>query len=314
MAVRRGPLFWGLFLVVLGGIPLLVRAGALGETVFDDAWRLWPLLLVGVGLAIILGRRARAMVTIVLALALGTVGGGALASGDIPAAYVGDCVATRAPMERVTQGGALETPATVRLDMDCGEMEVTTTTTASWSLEADHLGAPPSVSATASSLDVTVPDQSGPHRQVWSLGLPMSSTRAVVITANAASATLTLRGMDLDRFQAEINAGDLRLNGTEARIARLDLSMNAGRARITLAGSTRGSLSANAGAMDLCVASDAALVLRVPDRLTFAHNLERRGLAHEGEAWRRSGSSGETIELTIDGNAASFTLDPEGGC
>ena len=53
MRVRRGPLFWGVFLVLLGGIPLLVRTGAIDGAVFADAWRFWPLILVAVGLAIL---------------------------------------------------------------------------------------------------------------------------------------------------------------------------------------------------------------------------------------------------------------------
>lgn len=316
MRVRRDRLFWGLFLLLVGGIPLLVRAGVLDGATFVDAWRLWPLILVGAGLAILVGhRRAGAAITVILALGFGVVVGGALASGGIPFLYGGDCMATGASMQRVTQAGALETPATVQLDLDCGEVDVTATATSSWSLTADHLGAPPTVSATASNLRVAVPDQAGTHRQVWVLGLPADSTRDVVITANAAAARFDLRGTALDRFHAEVNAGDLRLDGSEARISRLEISMNAGRARVSLAaGSTLGSLSVNAGAIDLCVPADAALVLRVADQLTFSHNLERRGLAHDGDTWRRAGTSGDTIDLSVSGNAASFTLDPDGGC
>jgi hypothetical protein len=315
MPARRGPLFWGLFLLLLGGIPLLVRAGVLDGALFADAWRLWPLILVGVGLAILLGRRSSVTITFILALAFGVVAGGALAAGKIPFVYVGDCVSTRAPMERVTQGGTLEAPASIELDLDCGELAVTTTATSTWSLDADHLGAPPTVAATGSSLSVAAPEQAGAHRQEWSLALPADSTRTLGVVANAATATFDLRDTALDRFRAELNAGDLRLDASQARIGRLELTMNAGRARVSLAaGSTVGSLSVNAGAIDLCVRADAALVLRVPDQLTFSHNLERRGLAHDGDIWRRAGASGDAVDLSVSGNAASFTLDPDGGC
>jgi hypothetical protein len=316
MSVRRGPLFWGLFLVLLGGIPLLVRAGALDGAVFAETWRFWPLILVGIGATILMGhRRAGATITVVLALALGVVAGGALAAGSIPFAYVGECVATRAPMERVTKTGTLEGPASIDLDLDCGEVAVTTTATSTWSLDADHLGAPPTVIATGSSLRVAAPKQAGAHRQEWTLALPADSPRVLVLVANAAAATLDLRGVALDRFRAEVNAGDLRLDASQARIGRLELSMNAGRARVSVAsGSTVGSISVNAGAIDLCVPVDRALVLRVPDQLTFSHNLEQRGLAHDGDTWRRAGAGGDTIDLSVSGNAASFTLDPDGGC
>jgi hypothetical protein len=316
MPVRRGPLFWGLFLLLLGGIPLLVRAGVLDSGLFADAWRFWPLILVGVGLTILVGhRRAGAAITVILALALGVAAGGALAAGSIPFTNVGDCVVTRAPMERVTQAGTLDAPASIDLDLDCGEVAVTTTETSTWSLDAGHLGAPPTVTAAGSSLSVAAPEQAGAHRQEWSLALPAASTRTLGLVANAATATFDLRGTALDRFRAELNAGDLRLDASQARIGRLELTMNAGRARVSLAaGSTLGSLSVNAGAIDLCVPADAALALGVPDQLTFSHNLERRGLARDGDTWRRAGTGGDTIDLSIDGNAASFTLDPDGGC
>jgi hypothetical protein len=44
MRIRPGLLFWGIFFLLLGGIPLLVRAGVLDANVLADAWRLWPLL------------------------------------------------------------------------------------------------------------------------------------------------------------------------------------------------------------------------------------------------------------------------------
>lgn len=145
--------------------------------------------------------------------------------------------------------------------------------------------------------------------------VPADSTRALVVVANAAAAAFDLRGIALDRFRAELNAGDLRLDASQGRIGRVELTMNAGRARVRLAaGPTVGSLSVNAGAIDLCVPADADLVLRVPDQLTFSHNLERRGLARDGETWRRAGTGGDVVDLSVDGNAASFTLDPDGGC
>jgi hypothetical protein len=316
MRVRRGLLFWGVFLILLGGIPLLVRAGVLDGALFVDAWRLWPLFLIGIGLAILVGhRRAGATVTVILAIALGVVAGGALAVGNVGPLYAGECVATQASMDHVTQSGILEAPAAVRLEMDCGEVDVTTTASSSWSLNAEYRGAPPIVTTSGSSLRVAAPNQAGPHRQVWMLGLPTDSTRDLDLTANAGGSTFDLRGMALDRFRAEINAGDLRVDGSQARIGRLEISINAGRARVTLgAGPTDGSLSVNAGAMDLCVPADAELVLRVPTQLTFAHNLQSRGLSEDGDTWRRAGAGGSTIDLTINGNAAVFALDPDGGC
>ena len=72
MRIRSGLLFWGLFFILLGGLPLLVRAGALDPNAFSEAWRLWPLLLVAFGVALIFGRsRAGILATVVAAVALG---------------------------------------------------------------------------------------------------------------------------------------------------------------------------------------------------------------------------------------------------
>ncbi len=96
MHIRRGFLFWGLFLIPLGAIPLLVRADVLSADRFDDIWRFWPLLLIGVGLAILLGRgRAGLVGTAVVAVVLGTLGGGALASGNMWVGAITDCAPRR---------------------------------------------------------------------------------------------------------------------------------------------------------------------------------------------------------------------------
>ena len=56
MHIRRGLLFGGLFFITVGGIELLVRAGTIDANRLDEAWKLWPLILVGIGIAILLGR------------------------------------------------------------------------------------------------------------------------------------------------------------------------------------------------------------------------------------------------------------------
>jgi hypothetical protein len=87
MRVRRGLLFWGLLLLPLGAIPLLERAGVVAASQLTEVWRLWPLVLVALGLGLLLGRgRAGALGTALLALVLGILGGGALASRRCPLA------------------------------------------------------------------------------------------------------------------------------------------------------------------------------------------------------------------------------------
>src|SRR5258706_8846212 len=92
MRVRRGLLFWGLFLIPLGAVPLLVRAGVVDAATVAGAWRLWPVILIALGLAIVAGRSQLAVIgTAVTAGILGIAAGGALATGSPWVGVLGDC-------------------------------------------------------------------------------------------------------------------------------------------------------------------------------------------------------------------------------
>jgi hypothetical protein len=55
----------------------------------------------------------------------------------------------------------------------------------------------------------------------------------------------------------------------------------------------------------------------VDANVTYAHNLDESGLQQSGEDTFTSTnfeSAARTIDLEVQGNAASFTLNPEEGC
>src|SRR3972149_1043416 len=56
MRINQGFLGWGVFLILVGAIPLAVNAGYLAADQVGDWWRNWPLILVGIGIGIILSR------------------------------------------------------------------------------------------------------------------------------------------------------------------------------------------------------------------------------------------------------------------
>lgn len=318
MRVRRGLLFWGLFLIPLGGISLLVRAGVLDADRLTDAWRLWPLILIGIGLAILLGRSRTAVVgTAIIALVLGTLGGAALASGHLWLGVLSDCAVASGPTDQQLQrSGTFDAGAAVRLDLRCGSLKLTTASTADWNLDAAYRGPAPLVDSSPSRLAVRVPGGSGERRNDWTIGLPAAAVGTISVTTNAGSATLDLPGSHLAKLDAEMNAGDLRIDASGGAVDEIDLTVNAGRIRFA-AGSTalQGDVSVNAGAIDLCVPDGVGLRFDVTDQLTFVNNLAARGLARSGNTWTRDATGGApVIDLSIDGNAASFTLNPEGGC
>ncbi len=54
MRINRSLLNWGVFLIALGGIPLAVDQGWIEADIARDLGQLWPLILVGIGLGLIL--------------------------------------------------------------------------------------------------------------------------------------------------------------------------------------------------------------------------------------------------------------------
>ena len=316
MRIRRGLLFWGLVLVPLGAIPLLARAGIVDPNALADAWRLWPLALVAIGLALVLGRGQSGLLGVAIAgLVLGIAGGSALASGNAWFGTFSGCGDSGAPALADQRGDAFDGPAAVSLRVRCGSVDLTAGPVTGWSVDARYGSQPPAIDVAGSSLRVAAPDEGAIGRQEWSIQVPATSLRDVDLRANAAAANLRLGDASLDRLAATVNAADLLIDAGGGGIGTVDVSMNAGRVRLMLGrGPTTGAIDVNAGAVDLCVPPGAALRLTVNDQLTFAHNLRGRGLTQAGTTWTRSGSTDDTIDLRIQGNAASLALDPEGGC
>ena len=82
MSVDRRLLNWGIFLVLLGGIPLAVAQGWIPRDVVARAWELWPLILIGAGIGLILSRTPfQAIGGIIVAGTFGVILGAIVAVG-----------------------------------------------------------------------------------------------------------------------------------------------------------------------------------------------------------------------------------------
>ncbi|MEX2184458.1 MAG: DUF5668 domain-containing protein, partial [Chloroflexota bacterium] len=138
MRIRRGPLFWGLFLIPLGGLPLLVRAGVVQPEAFAEAWRFWPVILIALGVAVLLGRgRAGLIGVVIAALTIGALAGGTIASGGRIIGSVTDCANPGSATEEADYGGTFTSAATVSIDLDCGSMDVVSVPGADWQVHAE---------------------------------------------------------------------------------------------------------------------------------------------------------------------------------
>jgi hypothetical protein len=317
MRPRRGHLFWGITLLLLGGIPLAARAGLLPADALQDAWRLWPVALIAAGVALILFRRASGTAGVVAAgLAAGVVGGTVLAGGGAGFAFF-ECgnpgPVTGSSASTATDSGSFDGPASVSLTLNCGRLDLASGGTG-WAFEATYAGTAPRIDASGDSLQVDSGDGPFNRRQAWQVDLPEEGIDHLDLQTNAGAATLDFGRALLGVVEVETNAGEVVIRAGDAELGGLSASTNAGTLRITLGeAAMTGDLSANAGSIDLCVPDDVELRLVVEENITFGHNLDDRGLRHEGTVWTRPGS-GDTITLQVEGNASSLDLDPEEGC
>src|SRR6478609_4538134 len=129
MHVHRGLLGWGVFFIVLGAVPLAVRAGVLEASSVAGAWQLWPLLLVGVGGGLVLARtRADVIGTLIAAGTAGLMAGGLLVTG-LPGVGEGFAACGIGPGTDGTpfaeQRGTFGAEADVSIRLDCGSVDVT---------------------------------------------------------------------------------------------------------------------------------------------------------------------------------------------
>ena len=323
MRVNTSLLGWGVFLIALGAVPLAVERGVIATDAVGGWWSLWPVLLIGGGVALVL--RATPIGTLaglVLAAGAGLMLGSAVVTGfaGLPVTACGD---ERDAVPFAESDGDLAEGGSIDVELNCGDLEVAVGDGAGWRLtgaaEADDA---PTVEAGADAVVIRPGDERsglgfGRARSDWRLTIP-SSRASLIVGVNAAEARLALDGATLDRLELRGNASDVRVDvaGVES-LAELDVEVNAASLTLSLPDrSLGGRLSANAGSVKLCVPEGAGLRIESDDNPTASNNFGARGLERDGDAWQTPdfGDAETKIDLEADANAASIELDPEEGC
>jgi len=321
-----GRLFgWGLFFLLVGGIPLAVDQGWLPDDV--AWWSLWPLLIVGIGLAILLRRTPAAGVGgLIVALTLGALVGGTLANGisgfGVGGFGCGGSVGSSFP----TQSGAFtDDRAEATIDMSCGDVTVDTGDGAGWSVSGTSDGGrAPQVEAAADSVHLRVDDAGRAFlgaRSDWQVQLPRSPVIDLSGSVNAGSGTFRLAGASLGGVSMSVNAGSatIGLRDTAAMTGGLSLSVNAGSAKVDLpTRSLTGSISANAGSVAICAAIDeVGLRISLGGGILAGNDFADRGLVKvDDDTWQSPNytTATEHIDLNASASAGSINLNPEDGC
>jgi cell wall-active antibiotic response 4TMS protein YvqF/putative adhesin len=315
--INRGLVFWGMALITAGAMALAIQSGIVDGASARQLWRFWPVVLIIIGLAVI---AARTPFALVVTLAAGLVVGGLAGTlvGGFPEGVNVGCGGE--PERSVADSGTFGESADVTLDLDCGELAVSTASGSDWSVAARYAGdREPQISSNDGSLRVRAEGGNAffaDARQNWDVVLPTDVNLGLNVTANAASTTLALDDASLSDLSIDANAGSIEMGLPGASVAGFSVDANAGSVKITADDGTTlaGSVSMNAGSLELCVPDDVGLAITISDtNITFSHNLDESGLSRSGDTWR-TGSGDAAITLDVSGNAASFTLNPDGGC
>ncbi len=324
MRIHSRFLNWGVFFILLGAIPLAVRAGVLTSDQVASWWSLWPLIIVGIGIGLILSRTALEFLGgLIVASTFGLMAGALFAGGGLgfPGNVCGNEAGTT-PIE--ARSGRFAGPAEVDVEFDCGSLDVRAVEGDSWAFSGS--GEPESQPRVESSEDaLTIRSRAEGvrfafvgRRERWDLELPTGIPYALDVQLNAGEARLDPGAAQLREVHLQFNAASAVLDlGSVVALGNLDLQGNAGSAEVTLPGTSfDGRVQVNAGSVALCAPAGAALRLATGDNPIGSYDLDGAGLERSGDTWTSPGydTAAIRIDLDLEANVGSISLNPEDGC
>jgi hypothetical protein len=323
MHVDRRLLGWGLFFILVGAVPLAVRADLLDESIVRAWPSLWPLLLIAWGIGLVLRRTPLEWTSgVVLVTTLGLMGGGAIATG-FGGVSMGTCGSGDPGAAFETQRGTVPGQGRLDVELGCGDVVVTTASGSDWSVSGtDSGGRAPRITTSGSTVTIerdgggSIFDDAG--RTSWNVAVPTSPELALALTLHAGSGTANLAGASLSSLALEVNAGSYLLDAASAaRLGDVRATVIAGDAQVLLpAGDRSANLSLNAGNIELCLPADAAVRVECSGALG-SNDLDDAGLVKvDDDTWTSAGfdENAPHLELDVSATAGSFELSLGGVC
>lgn len=330
MRVNRRFLYWGVFLVAIGGVVVAADLGRVDSTTIADAMRLWPLSFVAIGVGIVLRRTRFSLPGGLLAAAVpGLLLGGGFALAPRIAV---DCGAAGAPANVATQQGVFTGPARISVATGCGNLVVNTATGSGWELQAGSTGdRTPVIDASGQSLSIDAGGASGWHgffdsgdpdgwevfhasRETWRLTLPTTEIEDLSFDVNAGEGRILLPGAQIGRLDLTTNAAQTTVDLSQASVTDIVGEVNAGMLSIRLpAADVAGSMEVNAGALQLCVPSGLGLRVHHTGALS---GVSVNGLQQSGTDWQSAdyASALHRADLNVNVNLGAVEINPIGGC
>ncbi len=136
MSIDRRLANLGIFLLILGAIPLAVSQGWIAHETISRAWELWPLILIGIGIGLILRRTPfHFLGGLLVAATFGTMFGSLLAGGlSLGALGCGTAASSTDPAVLDEHGTFGAGTVSVELNATCASMAVGPAPGAAWAV------------------------------------------------------------------------------------------------------------------------------------------------------------------------------------
>jgi hypothetical protein len=319
MHVRRGFINWGIFLICVGAVPLAVQLNVIDRDTAASLLRLWPLILIGIGLGLLLRfTRAQALGGLVVAATFGVLVGVFFAAGFPSAAGACSGEQTGTPITRNgTIGGSLD----LEVELNCGEMAISRAPGGAWSVDVRAGNETPLIEASGAQLRLrSVGEQRWPfgsdQRESWQVVVPAEASLSGSLTVNAGTLNATLGNGPIGSLNATYNAAEGRIDLSGANPSTLNGTFNAATVSLILpSASFSGSVTVNAATLKLCSAPDIGLRITYDDTLS-SQNFTAAGMVQSGKTWQSAnyGTATARAELHISANVSTTNLNPAGGC
>jgi hypothetical protein len=320
MQVNNRFLYWGIFLVAIGGVLVAADLRVVDAPTLKEALRLWPLAAVAIGLSLVLRRTRFGVAGLLLAaLVPGLVLGSAFA---VAPRFAGDCGVRDEPTSVATTRGTFDGPATVSVRSGCGSLSVTTAPGDGWQLDARNTaGRTPAVESSARSLsiDATTGDDHANFfdagRSTWDLTLPTTDLDSVSLVVTAGRGQIGLAGARIQRLALTANAAEMVVDASAASISELSAVVNVGALSIQLPADSDLTGSARVGAGGLRICAPPGLGLRITSR-GVSDQVSVNGLEQTTSVWQNPDypSATHRADLTVSSTFGAVEIDPIGGC
>lgn len=292
---KGGSLVFPVLLILLGVLLMLDNIGLMGGIDWSTVWKLWPIILIAMGLEVLLGRRVSfggaLLVVLIIVVAAAGVWWSALGGKETESKHYAW------PIEGIER-------AKLELDVGAGELRLTGQSDMADLMTADlevfsrsGVSANKRVSGGVARVRIQyregflfVPGFLGGDHEEWDLKL---------------NSRLRWEELNIDA-----GAGDVRLDLSELKVSHLDLHSGIGSIRVTLPerGSLEGRIDGGIGDIRITVPEGVQARFRVERGLgdvTIGSRFNRRGDYYETEGFGRAESY---IELDVDIGIGSITI------